>query len=488
MTITARTLALTLAAGSFAAGFAQTTTPAHPAEPWKSIPVPPLHEFKPAQPIKFELPNGVVVFLEEDHELPFIDGFIRVRGGSRDEPADKAGLVSLYGQVWRTSGTAATPGDILDDQLAAKAAHVETGGGQASTNLSWSSFAKDFDSVFSVAMDLLQHPDFQQQKLDLAKQSAASGILRRNDDAGGIAEREAVEIAYGKTNPYGRESELATISAVTLDDLRAWHEKTLAGSNLIVGVIGDFDAKEMEAKLRKAFAPLPRGTQLKSAKVDFSEPAAGVYFANKADVDQSNVYIVGLGTQQDNPDYYALSVMNEVFSGGFGSRVVQNVRTKLGLAYDVGGSFGAAYDHPGLFAVGLGTKSSSTVAATKATLDEVRRLRTDPPTEDELRKAKDDLLNSFIFRYDTPEKVLGEQVTLAVYGYPADFLERYRAGVERVTSADVARVAQKYVQPEKLAIVVVGNSSEIQPPLNDATGLGKFTTLDITIPGAPKDQ
>jgi zinc protease len=488
MTITFRTLALALAAGSFATGFAQTPASAHQAEPWKAIPIPPLHEFKPAQPIKFELPNGVLVFLEEDHELPFINGFIRVRGGSRDEPADKVGLVSLYGQVWRTSGTAATPGDVLDDQLAAKAAHVETSAGQASTNLSWSSFSKDFDSVFGISMDLLQHPTFQQQKLDLAKQSTASGILRRNDDASGIAEREAVEIAYGKTNPYGRESELATISAVTLDDLRAWHEKTLAGSNLIVGVIGDFDAKEMEAKLRKAFAPLPRGTQLKSAKVDFSEPAAGVYFANKADVDQSNVYIVGLGTQQDNPDYYALSVMNEVFSGGFGSRVVQNVRTKLGLAYDVGGSFGAAYDHPGLFAVGLGTKSSSTVAATKATLDEVRRLRTDPPTEDELRKAKDDLLNSFIFRYDTPEKVLGEQVTLAVYGYPADFLERYRAGVERVTSADVARVAQKYVQPEKLAIVVVGNSSEIQPPLNDATGLGKFTTLDITIPGAPKDQ
>jgi zinc protease len=193
--------------------------------------------------------------------------------------------------------------------------------------------------------------------------------------------------------------------------------------------------------------------------------------------------MVGLGTREDNPDFYALSVMNEVFSGGFGSRVVQQVRTKLGLAYSVGGSFGAAYDHPGLFAVGLGTKSSSTVPATKATLDEIANLRTTPPTEAELKRAKDDLLNSFIFRYDSPEKVLNEQVTLAVYGYPADFLERYRAGVEKVTSADVARVAQKYIQPEKLAIIIVGNTPEITPPL---TQLGKPTTLDITIPGAPK--
>jgi len=453
-----------------------------PLQPWKSIPIPPLNAFKPVEPTRITLPNGVQIFLEEDHELPFISGFVRVRGGSRDVPAEKVGLASLYGTTWRTSGTATESGDKLDDTLAAKAASIETGSGGAATSLSWSSFAGDFDGVFASAMDLLLHPAFQQQKLDLAKRSTVTAILRRNDDASEIAEREAVEIAYGKTNPYGRQAEIATISAVTLDDLRAWHNRTVVGSNLIVGVIGDFDSKAMEQKLRAAFAPLPVGTKLVTAPIDFKEPTPGIYFANKSDVDQSNIYLVGLGTQEDNPDFYALSVMNEIFSGGFGSRVVQQVRTKLGLAYEVGGRFGAAYDHPGLFAVFAGTKSDSTVPATKAILDEIRGLRTRPPTETELRRAKDDLLNSFIFQYDSPEKVLNEQVTLAVYGYPADFLERYRAGVEKVTSADVARVAQKYVQPEKLAIVVVGNTPEIQPPLGS---LGKVTVLDIAIPGAP---
>ena len=462
--------------------FAQTVAP---AQPWKSIPVPPLHEFKPEQPTHFTLANGVEVFLEEDHELPFISGFVRVRGGSRDVPADKVGLASIYGETWRTSGTAKESGDALDDSLAAKAATIETASGAAATELSWSSFAADFDSVFASAMDLLLHPVFQQAKLDLARRSAITGILRRNDDAGEIAQREAVGIAYGKTNPYGREEEIATVSAVKLDDLSAWHDRTVVGSNIIVGVIGDFDSKAMEQKLRAAFAEIPQGTKLVTAPMEFKQPTPGIYFANKSDVDQSNVYMVGLGTEEDNPDFYALSVMNEVFSGGFGSRVVQQVRTKLGLAYEVGGSFGAAYDHPGLFAVGLGTKSSSTVAASRATLDEIAGLRTRPPTEAELRRAKDDLLNSFIFRYDSPEKVLNEQVVLAVYGYPADFLERYRTGVEKVTSADVARVAQKYVQPEKLAIVVVGNTPEIDPPLS---GLGKVTTLDISIPGAPRDD
>ena len=331
-------VALTLSATLSVAQTAATphAAPTHQAEPWKSIPIPSLHVFKPVEPTKIELPNGVTLFLEEDHELPFISGFMRIRGGSRDEPAAKVGLVSLYGETWRTSGSQQATGDALDDSLAAKAASIETSGGGAATNLSWSSFATDFDSVFASSMDLLLHPAFKEPKLDLAKRSEISGILRRNDNAGAIAAREAVAIAYGRTNPYGRDPEIATVSAVHLDDLTAWHDKTVVGSNLIIGVIGDFDAKTMEQKLRAAFEPIPRGTKLVTEKITFAEPTPGIYFADKSDVNQSNVYMVGLGTQEDNPDFYALSVMNEVFSGGFGSRVIQDVRTKLGLAYSVG--------------------------------------------------------------------------------------------------------------------------------------------------------
>jgi len=174
--------------------------------------------------------------------------------------------------------------------------------------------------------------------------------------------------------------------------------------------------------------------------------------------------------------------MNEVFSGGFGSRVVQDVRTKLGLAYSVGGSFSASYDHPGIFYVQAATKSASTVAATQAMLAEIERLKTDAPTPAELSKAKDQLLNSFIFHYDSPYKTLGEQVTLAFYGYPADTLEKYKSGIEKVTSADVSRVANKYIDASKLAIITVGNEAGIKPPLST---LGKVTNIDITIPPPP---
>jgi zinc protease len=456
-------------------------TPA--SEPWKQIPIPPLHDFKPVEPKKIKLENGLVIFLQEDHELPFIDGTILIRGGSRNEPAEKAGLVSLYGEAWRTSGTAAHTGEQLDDTLSLKAASIETGGGQATTSLRWSSFSKDFDEVFGLTVDLLEHPAFKADKLALGKREMYTEIARRNDDAAEIAGREAGLVAYGKNNPYDREIEYATVDAVKLSDLQAWHEKTIAPNNMIVAVEGDFDSATMEAKLRKAFGELKPGVEVKAPDVTFHDPQHGVFFANKSDVDQSNVYIVGLGTERSNPDYYALSVMNEIFSGGFGSRVIQSVRTRLGLAYNVGGSYGAGYDHPGLFVAEAGTKSSSTVAATKAVLDEIGRLKTVPPTAEELRSAKDQLLNSFIFNYDSREKTLNEQVVLALYGYPPDFLEKYKSGIEKVTSADVSRVANQYVDLNKLAIVIVGNQSEFGTPL---TELGPVTKLDISIPPPPK--
>ena len=471
-----------LAAATIAAIAVSSPAQGQTEAPWTKIPIPPLHAFKPVEPKRIELPNGLVIFLQEDHELPFINSTILIRGGSRDEPAAKIGLVSLYGQTWRTSGTAAADGDTLDDRLEAKAATLETGGGAALTTMSWSSLKSDFDSVFASAIDLLLHPAFKAEKLSLARMQMEAGISRRNDDASGIAGRLSGQLVYGATSPYAREPQYATVEAVTVADLKSWHDTTVIPNNIIVAVSGDFEPAAMEAKLRAAFGPLPRGKSMPKTKFDFPGPKPGVYFVDKNDINQSNILILGLGTERSNPDFYALSVMNEIFAGGFGSRLFQNVRTKLGLAYSVGGSYGASYDHPGVFEVSASTKSATTVAATQAMLEEIGRLKTVPPTADELRKAKEDQLNSFIFRYDSPDKTLFEQVTLAFFGYPKDFLEKYKTGIESVTAADVSRVANKYIDPSKLAILVVGNKSQLTPPVST---LGAVKDIDITIPGKP---
>jgi zinc protease len=206
-----------------------------------------------------------------------------------------------------------------------------------------------------------------------------------------------------------------------------------------------------------------------------------VFFINKEDVNQSNVQIVGLGTDRRNPDVPALALMNDVLGGGFASRLFQKIRTELGLAYEVGGGYGFSYDHPATFRVEVLTQSSSTVAATKAALSEIAGLTSKPFTEEELKRSKDNILNSFLFRYDTKEKVLAESERLEFYGYPADYLETYEAALKKVTVNDLNAAAKKYIHPDELAILVVGNGPEIKPGL-DELSLGPVHPVDITIP------
>jgi len=458
---------------------------AQQAKPWEKIPVPPLHQFKPQQPKRIALKNGIVLFLQEDHELPFVSGSVLIPGGSRDEDPAKCGLIDIYGQTWRTSGTEKMNGDAMDDLLEAKAAHIETGGDLDSTALSWESLKADTGQVYDLAMDLLFHPKFDQQKLRLAQQQEATGIVRRNDDENQIAGREAVKLVYGANSPYARQPELATISKVTIADLQAWHDRSLGGK-LIIAISGDFDPASMEARLRATFEKLPAAKPNTVRHDDVAGPKPGVYFINKEDVNQSSVQIVGVGLDRHNPDIPSVAMMNDVFGGGFASRLFQVVRTQHGLAYAVGGGLSFAWDHPGTFAAVVMPRSDKTVEAIQRTYEVLNSLVNEPFTEEELKRAKDNILNSFLFRYDTKDKVLAERVRLEFYGYPADYLETYKAALEKVTVAGLNSTAKKYIHPDKYAVLVVGNKSEITPGL-DALKMGPVHSIDITIPqpGAP---
>ena len=455
------------------------------AADWQQIPIPKLPPFHPAEPKRIELPNGMVIFLQEDHELPLIDGTIRIRGGSRNEPAAKTGMVDIYGEAWRTGGSKSQTGDQMDDFLESRAAKVETDGNVDSTSLGWSCLKGDFDEVFKLVVELLREPEFRGDKIDLSKDQMNDAISRRNDNPGSIAARESTKLAYGANSPYARQAEYATVAAVTREDLLAWHKAYVQPNNIILGVGGDFDPAAMEAKLRQAFASWPKGAATKKERQDFQPAKPAYYLVTKEDVNQSNVRMVTLGTTRDNPDYYAIEVFNEAFAGGFSSRLVQDIRTKRGLAYAVGGGIGTAFDHPGVIRFSLGTKSQSTAEAIQALYDDIDNLRQQPVSDEEIKKAKDSILNSFIFNFDSPEKVLHERMAYEFYGYPLNFLEKYRDGIEKTTKDDVNRVAQKYLHRDQLAVLVVGNPKDFDKPLS---ALGSVNNLDVTIPPPPGDQ
>jgi zinc protease len=452
---------------------------------WHQIQIAPLPPFQPKEPKRIELPNGMVIFLQEDHELPLIDGTARVRGGSRSEPANKAGMVEMYGEVWRTGGTKTQTGDQLDDFLEVRAAKVETDGSADSTTISWSCLKQDFDDVFKVFNDLLRDPEFRADKLDLVQREMFDAISRRNDDVGQIAARESTKLAYGPKNPYARVPEFANVAAVTRQDLLDWHKAHVHPNNIILGVVGDFDSGQMEARLRQAFAAWPKGRAVREPELEFDPAKPGYYLVTKPDVNQSSIRMVELGTTRKNPDYYAIQVFNEAFGGGFSSRLVQQLRTARGLAYGVGGGIGTAFDHPGINRLSIGTKSESTVEAIQGLYDQIDGLSKNPITDEEMQRAKDSILNSFVFNFDSPDKVLRERMAYEFYGYPPDFLERFRAGVEKVTTADVAHIPSKYLHKEQLAVLVVGNASEFDKPLSS---LGPVNSLDITIPPPPGES
>jgi zinc protease len=272
------------------------------------------------------------------------------------------------------------------------------------------------------------------------------------------------------------------VAAIARDDLLAWHRAHVHPDRIVMGVVGDFEIGAMEKKLREIFEPWPRGPVTPAARPGWQPAPPGYYLVDKEDVTQTNIRMVHPGIRRDNPDYFAVEVMNEVFGGGFSSRLFQNVRTKKGLAYAVWGGVGTGYDYPGYFQVAMGTRNESTAAGIDALFEEVEGIVERPATEEELQRAKDAILNSFIFRFDTKAKVLNQQVTYEFYGYPPDFLERYRHEIDKVTAADVARVAREYVHRDQLAVLVVGKAADFDRPLSS---FGPVTEIDITIPPPP---
>jgi hypothetical protein len=250
-------------------------------------------------------------------------------------------------------------------------------------------------------------------------------------------------------------------------------------------VTGDFDSAAMEGKLKAAFASWPKGPAAQEEQAQFQPAKPGYYLVTKDDVNQSNIRMVALGTERKNPDYFAIEVFNEVLGGGFSSRLVQDIRTKRGLAYAVGGGIGTTFDHPGVVRFVMGTKSERTAEAINALYEDVDNLQKNPITDAEIKRAKDSILNSFIFNFDTPDKVLHERMAYEFYGYPLDFLEQYRSGIEKATKEDVNRVAGKYLHKDQLAVLVVGNPKDFDKPLS---ALGPVTNVDITIPPPPGES
>ncbi len=436
-------------------------------------------------PLKFEVPkvdrivleNGMIIYLLEDHTLPILDFYAVIRTGEIYEPADKAGLAALTGSVMRTGGTKNMTGDKVDETLEYIAATVEVDISREKAIAILSVLKDKLDTALNIYADILMNPNFEQKKIELKKAELQEEFLRQNDDPDEILGREFRRLLY-RDHPYARRISgyPETIQKITRQDLIEFHKKYFHPNNIILGVAGDFEKDEIIAKLNETFA------DWQPAETDFVEPPEIKYDFNRSlnfiekDLNQSSFYLGHIGLERLNPDYFAVYVMNFILgSSGFNSRLMENVRTKAGLAYAVG-----SYLHfphcKGFLLCYCYTKTETSYTAVAKILDELEQIRSAPVTDDEFRRAKGAIKNRFVFRFQTSRSIVTQLVDIEYEGLPRNYLETYLDNIDRVTKEDILTVAKKYIHPDKITLVIVGNKNALNTFPKE---FGEFKTIEL---------
>ena len=450
----------------------------------RTLKAPPLRPIPNLPAEHFTLPNGVSVYLHEDHTLPVVKGILYVRNAVTMIPADKVGLGSITGDVMRSGGTAQHSGDWLDDHLASIGASIDTDIGQDLANGSFRCLSNDTRDVVALWAEVLEKPAFPEDKIELSKVGLRRAIAERNDEMIPLLIQVSREAVWGKDHPWARKPEYATVEAVKRGDCVGLWQKVFEPGRAAVAVYGDFHSADMKKLLTTALggwkgpkAALPPQPPLPNVQ------QSKLVFAPKEDVTQSGIVLAEPGLRTDDPDAPAMEVFAMALGGGFQSRLINVIRTERGLAYATGATAGDGLQHPGVFLTYSLTKSESTMTALDLLRQETKRAVDAPFTDDELQTAKQSVMNQFVFNFEDPSEVLNRKAFYEVIGYPQDFLQRYQNGVSAVTPNTVYAAAKKHVHPDRLTAIVVGKEHDFERPLASA-GLS-LERVDITIPPPP---
>ena len=440
-------------------------------------------QFNPPEPDRVVIENGMVVYLLEDHELPLITVTVVMKTGSWLDPANKVGVAALTGSVMRTGGSTSLSAEQVDEELEQLAASLSISMGRQSGSASLDVLKKDLKRGLQIFADLLRTPLFDPARVELAKLQAIEGIRRRQDSPGSIVGREFVKLLYGPSHPTARESTVESIQRITRDDLVAFHQRTVQPNGMILGVTGDFDKGAMLAVLREAFGDWKKGEvpDLKIADVPESEASLStVRFVSK-ETTQTHLRIGHLTIRENDPDYVALAIANDILGGSsFRSRLFNDVRTKRGLAYSVGSAVRTGMHDQGVWLMRAETKLASTQEVINRFVANIERLRTEPVADEELAEAKEAYVNSFVFSFTSASSIVSRLIELEYDGLPKDFLQQLRDKVVKLTKEDLLAAAKKHLHPDRLKILAVG-PGEALPRL--LSGFGEVKEIKLAPEG-----
>ena len=452
-----------------------------PDRPEKIAFQPLAYEPPAAADFRHVLPDGTVVYLAASHEFPLVNLAITFKGGGSLDPAEVPGLASMTARMVREGGTAKLPPAEFDETLDFLATEVSVSANETFTTATLNTLKSNFDESLGLFLDMLRTPGFDQARLDTAKARAIEGLKQRNDDASSILAREWKRLVYGTDHFESAEPTGATVEAIGRDRLAEMHRRIFHPGNAIVAVSGDFEPKEMLAKLEKAFAGWDRGDVATDPAVPTASLEPGLYHVPK-EIPQGKVVLGCRSIERDDPDGIPLMLLNEILgAGGFTSRLMQQVRSNEGLAYSVRSAITPRATYPGDFRAGFESKNATVALATKIVMDEIRKIRDELVTEDELETAKRGLIETFPRQFESKPQMLRVFVNDEWTNRPKDYWKTFRQRVDAVTREDLQRVAREHLDPAKMAILVVGDWDEI------AKGdLDKRATMNDFFDGAVK--
>jgi zinc protease len=426
------------------------------------------------------LSNGAKLVVSSRHSLPLVSFQLNFIGGTNQyDPAGKVGVGSFVASML-SEGTTHRTGDQISNELQLLGTNVFTAISGESGRMQFESTKDKFAPTLAIVADVVENPIFPQEALDRIRSRTLVSLTQARDRTSGIASVVFPKVLYTTDHPYGRSTSEASVNAISRDDLVAFHKAYFEPAHAVITVVGDVDADDIKRTVESAFAGWKAGGSMPS--FDYPRVSApkstAIYLVDKPGAAQSTFMLGAPGPARNTPDYYALRVMNEMLGVLLQSRLNHNIREVKGYSYGVSSSF--AYGRgPGPFRAGGEIVTAKTDSALIEFMKELRDIRGPrPPTDDELAQAKASLVQSLPEVFQSVTGVNNGISTIYTQGLPEDYYQQFIRSVNAVTKDDVVRVAQKYIDPDHLALVIVGDREKIEAPLI-AAKIAPVIRLDI---------